>query len=541
MIKTWLWQCRIDHRDICPDEQESNSFERPVLQRLRVIDCRTKQVVLKPLSGIYVALSYVWGRTSEDSEYPRVVEDSLILCLALGYQYLWVDRYCINQNDVKDKHEQIAAMDLIYGCADLVIIAAAGDGAHCGLPGVAGEARKPQRHIQIGSVRLIETFDTRRKLRETVWWTRGWTFQEGLLARRKLIFTEQEVYFQCRCSYFFEAFQIPKVMGPIPVPQSSESSENNPADPLLPLTGFIPDDCSIGRLEDYIIQYTKKKLSFESDRLTAFMGVLNAFQKPHIWGIPILLDVDQWYGSSFNVIFLGWRSFESAQRRHGFPSWSWTSWDTEVENIGLGAWSYCFDYKLPTTAAKDEAGNDIRYLEISIEVGSTAPPHDQAKPPQPISLREFVRDFANGIDYTRTSSVLEIEAPTILVKLKKVSIPPENARRHMFQEYWYVELPISDQEAARFQMATTDKDHVVDPEETYLAVVISSADFEHHMLILARRLDLYERIGLLELNSYFEMDSQLPQSEINTHSSADGNRSWPVWARDTKRRKFRLG
>jgi hypothetical protein len=49
----------------------------------------------------FVALSYVWGddyasaaeSTSKPLHFPLTVEDSLLATLALGYQYLWVDRY----------------------------------------------------------------------------------------------------------------------------------------------------------------------------------------------------------------------------------------------------------------------------------------------------------------------------------------------------------------------------------------------------------------------------------------------------------------
>lgn len=40
------------------------------------------------------------------------------------YRYLWVDRYCIDQDDVAEKKEQIAQMDRIYRGAELTIIAA---------------------------------------------------------------------------------------------------------------------------------------------------------------------------------------------------------------------------------------------------------------------------------------------------------------------------------------------------------------------------------------------------------------------------------
>ncbi|KAK0709844.1 hypothetical protein B0T26DRAFT_805474 [Lasiosphaeria miniovina] len=34
--------------------------------------------------------------------------------LSLGYRYLWIDMFCVNQNDERDKAQQVGNMDLIY-------------------------------------------------------------------------------------------------------------------------------------------------------------------------------------------------------------------------------------------------------------------------------------------------------------------------------------------------------------------------------------------------------------------------------------------
>jgi len=78
----------------------------------------------------------------------------------LGYRYLWVDRYCINQGNEEEKADQCGKMDLIYQNADLTIIAAIGDNPTYGLPGVGLRKRKP-KHLttcsKIGKHFLIST------------------------------------------------------------------------------------------------------------------------------------------------------------------------------------------------------------------------------------------------------------------------------------------------------------------------------------------------------------------------------------------------
>jgi hypothetical protein len=67
--------------------------------------------------------SYVWGPKASETSHegldpcgaesqlssliPRTVDDAILLTQHLGWEYLWVDRYCIDQSDNDDKREQI--------------------------------------------------------------------------------------------------------------------------------------------------------------------------------------------------------------------------------------------------------------------------------------------------------------------------------------------------------------------------------------------------------------------------------------------------
>ncbi|KAL1800053.1 hypothetical protein ACET3X_000395 [Alternaria dauci] len=63
---------------------------------------------------------------------PATIEDSITATLRLGYRYLWVDKYCVHQQDSSDKHIQIQQMDIIYASAQTTLIAAVGE--DCALP-----------------------------------------------------------------------------------------------------------------------------------------------------------------------------------------------------------------------------------------------------------------------------------------------------------------------------------------------------------------------------------------------------------------------
>ena len=80
----------------------------------------------------YTALSYVWGDPSD--RVPFVLDNHRLLItrnLALALQalqlddepfVLWIDALCINQNDLKEKSEQVLRMKEIYAFASLVIV-----------------------------------------------------------------------------------------------------------------------------------------------------------------------------------------------------------------------------------------------------------------------------------------------------------------------------------------------------------------------------------------------------------------------------------
>ena len=113
----------------------------------------------------------------------------MVVANEIGIPYLWVDKYCIDQSNANEKHSLIRQMDKIYRGAELTIIATAGQDAELGLPGVSGLARPPQRFLTIGGQRYSVFPDLTERVRKSRWSTRGWTYQEGLLSRRRLVFT----------------------------------------------------------------------------------------------------------------------------------------------------------------------------------------------------------------------------------------------------------------------------------------------------------------------------------------------------------------
>jgi hypothetical protein len=123
---------------------------------------------------------------------------------------MWVDCLCIIQDDAADKHKFIPQMDSIFGIASVTIVAASGVDANAGFPGIKlGSRTREQIPFTIKGVSLLRTLDLEGPaawnrgdwpsyLGDTVWYNRGWTFQEKLFSSRALIFTSEQVYWECQ-------------------------------------------------------------------------------------------------------------------------------------------------------------------------------------------------------------------------------------------------------------------------------------------------------------------------------------------------------
>ncbi|CZR58690.1 uncharacterized protein PAC_08582 [Phialocephala subalpina] len=211
-IKRLLRSCRDGKHEACTKNPSSPP------DGLRVIDCKSNEVILLLKNTEYITLSYVWGLeegtpTCESNKLPqklpKVISDSIALSKSLGFRYLWIDRYCIPQHDEAQKMAQIQKMGDIYAASFLTIIAAAGDGPHHGLPGVGTTPREPPLVTTVGPYVLIYTDSPRKRIQSSKWATRGWTYQEGCMSTRRLVFTAEQAYFQCQSMHAFETTDLP--------------------------------------------------------------------------------------------------------------------------------------------------------------------------------------------------------------------------------------------------------------------------------------------------------------------------------------------
>ena len=331
-FRSWLEKCDHFHGGKCSAPKAVGIS----LMRLSVIDCYSNKIVQIGAREKYFTLSYVCGKASSDipshqelnsnlSKYTsKVVQDAMEVCRRLGGQYLWVDKYCIAP---QDKDIAIRSMDQIYEGAYATIIATGPD-ADCGIPGVSIARELLQPHVKTcgATVALTTHIDLYQGVNQTVWNTRGWTYQEAVLSRRKLVFTPQKVYFQCHHGSACEDVYSSLDVGPLKVTAHYQEI-------FQPLLSNTKDWV----FPKHLNQYTGRNLTKGSDILDAFRGILNRSKDQSYWGVPLIgngdLDpADPQRAHRAFALGLCWaHTYQSGDsgifsRRPGFPSWSWTGW-----------------------------------------------------------------------------------------------------------------------------------------------------------------------------------------------------------------------
>ncbi|RFU75156.1 heterokaryon incompatibility [Trichoderma arundinaceum] len=401
---------------------------RPLVKGLKLIDCEENKVVVAEDLSVptthdeppedesqscmrsqkgsvshhnvdYVTLSYVWGssRDAEEreeeegeeaiperesdgdhlpSELPKLIADAISTTKALGYRYLWVDRYCIprkrDTERASERQRQLDLMGRIYSNSALTLVVAAGEGIHDGISGVS-VPREEQLSIKT-EFGLFTTSLLRPDLEvaSSKWASRAWTYQEGLLSRRRLIFTPSQIYFQCQTLHCHESLSLPLKHAPgLNFGRVFPSS--------------IEDVLQPTKLKSHIKAYLAKSISHTDDRLDAFRGLLHEYSRREKLPVEHLLGLPLFHPDDFTrhkvvsqtdrlAVALGWMPnrplpssamsssttsshddllhnpvidpYSLIDTPHPFPSWTWLAWRLNQTTYNYNTPSYSFNFNL---------------------------------------------------------------------------------------------------------------------------------------------------------------------------------------------------
>lgn len=373
-VKSWLKSCETGHAHYCGHRLLLNSKALKVVNQT-FIDVNHQNLVIHPYECRYLALSYVWGGVSQllltksnqellfsdgalnafEKDIPQVIKDAMQVVRSIGEELLWVDSLCIVQDDDLVKHDLISEMASIYNHALATIVAASGENAGCGLPGVRQNSRVLQNLATIpgANIHVMERKPLDSFMDNSTYNTRGWTFQERLLSRRCLYFTDTQVFFECQEHSFSEGR--PGALVEASSHDIRDSSfhsliNSNLIDLGNPLAS--KEDRQMLRYSKIVEEYCHKKFTFVDDILDAFSGIEAALEHLCSWtmvyGLPEqLLDHSLLWEPG--EVTAPQKSFDYAlfrrpkpttslpmgankleRRNSNLPSWSWSAWTGSV-------------------------------------------------------------------------------------------------------------------------------------------------------------------------------------------------------------------
>jgi hypothetical protein len=138
----------------------------------------------------YALISYVWGKPSDLPEKVREelgnlwksakyenqlnlsgyksLKKAIEVCRFLKINHIWMDQLCINQNNVEEKNQEVPKMRQYYGNAELTLI---------DIGSFIGEEINRENKYEL-TKHIIKQIVT------SPWFTRSWTYQEGLLSKQ---------------------------------------------------------------------------------------------------------------------------------------------------------------------------------------------------------------------------------------------------------------------------------------------------------------------------------------------------------------------
>jgi heterokaryon incompatibility protein (HET) len=384
-----------NHGDYCGSRTVSERHSQPL--EVLLIDLFDECLTIKATSSPYFALSYVWGsqivvRTTRSnleerkragsltdlSDMPQTVLDAMALTKVMGIRYLWVDCLCIIQ-DSPEIQRYIANMDIIFSQAEVTIIAVSSNDANSGLAGVLPGSRV-ERSITRSQGNHCLTLDIPIHkydlLRDTVYSSRGWTFQELVLSKRFLFVTDQQLVFHCGRSYRSESHPTER-----PLTVLSNSFGRGVIDFHSSGDGVSHNAMAMRLYQTIIPDYSQRHLTYPNDIENAFAGLASIFQE---WmeGSPVLNGVlSRFFGYcilwEFDETPFSFSDLEKESRRTGFPSWSWVGW---VSGVHIVQHLHCLELPLQSmienisildVQSLNEAPKDLEIIDASVQDGSS--------------------------------------------------------------------------------------------------------------------------------------------------------------------------
>jgi hypothetical protein len=355
LVQSWITHCLQTH-SACGQSPDCVLPTRllDISPRLdsSVILVTTQSLPISPEVPLYATLSHCWGvkhfiKTTLSNvssfttsipfdDLPRTFQDAISLARELGIKYIWIDSLCIIQDSQEDWKHESALMASVYSNSYLNIAATGSsdssqaflssrDQTHNSVsiptkpPVEGGGGKESGAFVRTSLDKVHKIYSTPS---QNVHWSsvangnteapllsRAWVFQERHLAPRTLHFHPSELVMECRAGLRCECTGL-------------DSFTSNP------LQNF--DDMSFTSWYGVVEEFSRLKLTYQTDRLEALMGVGKVFwEKLSCKYLNGVWQGDVAKGLLWNVTrYETLNASSGGVRRQGkevAPTWSWAS------------------------------------------------------------------------------------------------------------------------------------------------------------------------------------------------------------------------
>lgn len=375
-IREWIHACDRGHKNCA-----LLSVDQPLPKRILNIENKPIVWETKGATGRYAALSYCWGRSGRNilltkdkgtagqsptfdqfttvgidmDQLAKTIQDAILVCRALGLKYLWVDALCIVQEerDFDDFRIEVPRISEYYSNAYVTIIA--GSAKDC-KDGFLNERLEPKvapclisysgRHSKKnmgGYVKLsLPLSRDNGPVNE-----RAWTYQEGIMSKRYLLYGLDQFHFRCQQYIRYEDGDFSRIFAPDDhwkfhltggmniLEQDIDPSVHN-LNEHSGEEGMNWQSYAYFVWSKAIAPYTRRKMSESLDKLAAIAGFAKYCQKiiscKYMYGLweDYLCDELLW---KVHVPVID-NSTHVRRVENRAPSWSWASVDGPVLSRG---------------------------------------------------------------------------------------------------------------------------------------------------------------------------------------------------------------